>query len=70
MQLNIQSILVEGGQKTLQSFIDSNLWDEARIITNTKLSVADGISAPILYNARLDKSIALGDDRIETYKVL
>ncbi len=69
-QLNIQSILVEGGQKTLQSFIDSNLWDEARIITNTTLSVADGISSPILYNAKLDKSIALGDDRIDTYKVL
>ena len=35
---NILSILVEGGQKTLQSFIENNLWDEVRIFTsNTDL---------------------------------
>jgi len=50
-QLNIQSILVEGGSKTLQSFIDNNLWDEVRVITNTKLSIADGIPAPVLNDA-------------------
>ncbi|HXR82436.1 MAG TPA: bifunctional diaminohydroxyphosphoribosylaminopyrimidine deaminase/5-amino-6-(5-phosphoribosylamino)uracil reductase RibD, partial [Saprospiraceae bacterium] len=27
-QLNIQSVLVEGGRKLLQSFIDENMWDE------------------------------------------
>src|SRR5207247_2413973 len=32
-QKNIQSIIVEGGAKLLQSFIDENLWDEARIFT-------------------------------------
>ncbi len=35
-EMNIQSILVEGGAKTLQSFIDDNLWDEARVITNER----------------------------------
>lgn len=30
---NIQSIIVEGGKKTLESFIDENIWDEIRIIT-------------------------------------
>ena len=29
-KLNIQSVLVEGGAKTLQPFIDIGLWDEAR----------------------------------------
>lgn len=29
--LNIQSLIVEGGAKTLQSFIKADLWDEARI---------------------------------------
>ncbi len=26
---NIQSMIIEGGAKTIQSFIDANLWDEA-----------------------------------------
>ncbi|MDT8414715.1 MAG: bifunctional diaminohydroxyphosphoribosylaminopyrimidine deaminase/5-amino-6-(5-phosphoribosylamino)uracil reductase RibD [Flavobacteriaceae bacterium] len=41
----LQSVIVEGGAKTLQSFIDAELWDEARIFTgNTCLQ--DGISTP------------------------
>ena len=42
---NILSILVEGVQKTLQSFIENNLWDEVRIFTsNTDL--LEGVKAP------------------------
>jgi diaminohydroxyphosphoribosylaminopyrimidine deaminase/5-amino-6-(5-phosphoribosylamino)uracil reductase len=26
----IQSVIIEGGRQTLQTFIDANLWDEAR----------------------------------------
>ena len=36
-QLNIQSALIEGGAKLLQSFIDEQIWDEARVIENGKL---------------------------------
>lgn len=43
---NIQSVLVEGGSKTLQSFIDAGLWDEARIITNNQITIEKGIDAP------------------------
>jgi diaminohydroxyphosphoribosylaminopyrimidine deaminase/5-amino-6-(5-phosphoribosylamino)uracil reductase len=46
-QLTIQSVLVEGGAKLLQSFIDEGLWDEVRIITNKHLSIAGGIAAPL-----------------------
>jgi diaminohydroxyphosphoribosylaminopyrimidine deaminase / 5-amino-6-(5-phosphoribosylamino)uracil reductase len=46
---NIQSIIVEGGTKTLQKFIDANLWDEARkIIAAHKMG--EGYAAPILSN--------------------
>ena len=31
----IQSVIIEGGKKTLQKFIDGN-WDEARVFTSTK----------------------------------
>ena len=30
---DIQSVKIEGGRITLQSFIDANIWDEARIFT-------------------------------------
>lgn len=46
--LNIQSVLVEGGARLLQSFIDENMWDEARVITNSDLLIPEGLSAPAL----------------------
>ena len=47
-QLNIQSILVEGGTQLLQSFINENQWDEIRTITNESLTVTEGLNAPTL----------------------
>ncbi len=41
----IQSVLIEGGTKTLQSFIDANLWDEARIFKSDSL-LGFGIKSP------------------------
>jgi len=45
---NINSVMVEGGARLLQSFIDAYLWDEARIITNKNLLLHDGVQAPVL----------------------
>ncbi|MBL6592297.1 MAG: bifunctional diaminohydroxyphosphoribosylaminopyrimidine deaminase/5-amino-6-(5-phosphoribosylamino)uracil reductase RibD [Flavobacteriaceae bacterium] len=42
---NIQSILVEGGYKTLKTFIENNLWDEARIF-KSKNKLKKGVLAP------------------------
>ena len=44
---NIQSLIIEGGTKTLQSFIDKNLWDEARIFT-TDMKIENGVKSPII----------------------
>ena len=44
-QKGIQSMIVEGGSITLQHFIDSGLWDEARVITGREKFV-EGITAP------------------------
>jgi len=46
-QQGIQSVIVEGGQKLLQAFIESNLWDEARIFQGNKFFVA-GVKAPAI----------------------
>lgn len=48
--MNVQSVLVEGGLQLLQSFIDQGLWDEARVITNTKLTGKGYVAAPVLIN--------------------
>jgi diaminohydroxyphosphoribosylaminopyrimidine deaminase/5-amino-6-(5-phosphoribosylamino)uracil reductase len=67
--LNIQSVLVEGGAKTLQSFIDKGLWDETRVITNEKLIIEDGVDAPQLKEAVLEKQEKYFSDLISYYRV-
>lgn len=42
---DIQSIIIEGGAHTLNSFIEAGLWDEARIFTGEK-ELKRGIKAP------------------------
>ena len=46
--LKVQSLLVEGGAKLLQSFIDASLWDCARVEINPSLVVRSGVAAPVL----------------------
>jgi diaminohydroxyphosphoribosylaminopyrimidine deaminase / 5-amino-6-(5-phosphoribosylamino)uracil reductase len=66
-QLNINSVIVEGGAQLLQSFIDAGTWDEARIITNEELSVEDGLKAPQLINSLQTEQQMMGTDRIVFY---
>ncbi len=67
-QLRITSVIVEGGAQLLQSFIDEELWDEARIITNEQLTVEEGLTAPQLTNAAQTCEQVIGTDRIVYYK--
>jgi len=67
-QEKIQSVIIEGGAKTLQSFIDENKWDEARIFTGS-VSFQDGLLAPrikgktvLKKNIREDKLTILQND--------
>jgi len=48
----IQSVLIEGGARTLQSFINAGLWDEARIFKSPVL-FDEGIESAQLKNYRL-----------------
>ncbi|MHC5310421.1 bifunctional diaminohydroxyphosphoribosylaminopyrimidine deaminase/5-amino-6-(5-phosphoribosylamino)uracil reductase RibD [Myroides sp. LJL116] len=45
----IMSLVIEGGSKTLQSFIDLNLWDQARIFTSQSY-LENGHIAPKINN--------------------
>lgn len=44
---NIQSLIVEGGTKLINSFIHKGLWDEARVFISS-LKIDDGVNAPAL----------------------
>lgn len=46
----VQSLLVEGGARLLQSFIDASLWDEA-IVEDSPMILGGGVSAPQLSQA-------------------
>jgi diaminohydroxyphosphoribosylaminopyrimidine deaminase/5-amino-6-(5-phosphoribosylamino)uracil reductase len=44
-ELNILSVIVEGGQKTLKYFIDENIWDEMRVFRGD-IEFENGIKGP------------------------
>ena len=44
--MGIQSLIVEGGAKTLQAFIDQGLWDEALVFVGPS-RFGKGIKAPV-----------------------
>ena len=54
-ELNVLSVLVEGGATLLQSFVDLGIWDEIRIITNEELEIAEGIKSPAFRDATVYK---------------
>ena len=58
---NIQSLLVEGGSKLLQSFIDEGLWDEA-YVEHCPQVLGHGILSPSLINPKksFKKSLIMG----------
>ena len=64
--MDIQSVIIEGGAKTIGAFIDSNLWDEARILTGAS-DLPDGIPAPRVYG-RLAEEAQIGPDRLVIYR--
>jgi diaminohydroxyphosphoribosylaminopyrimidine deaminase/5-amino-6-(5-phosphoribosylamino)uracil reductase len=66
-QSGIQSVLIEGGARLLQSFIDEGTWDEARIITNQELIIGEGLPAPVLTHHELKNSEQIHSDLIEFF---
>lgn len=63
---NIQSIIIEGGEKVLTSFIERNLWDEARIFTGD-VKFYKGVKAP-KFDKEIKKSELLGNSILSLIK--
>ena len=62
----IQSLIVEGGTKTINNFLDSKIWDEIRIFKSDK-KLARGVKAPNV-SLRHKIQIQIDDDKLEIYK--
>jgi diaminohydroxyphosphoribosylaminopyrimidine deaminase / 5-amino-6-(5-phosphoribosylamino)uracil reductase len=67
-ELNVQSLLIEGGSQLLQTFIDEGYWDEAKVITNQKLIIGKGIAAPVLKSFQLTNTLQNDSDIIQVFK--
>ena len=61
-QNQIQSVIIEGGAQTLQTFIDADLWDEARVFIGN-CTFEKGVKAPILNTTPLNKE-KIGTDEL------
>ena len=63
--LNISSVIIEGGTKTINEFIQKNTWDEARLFVNPNKVFKQGIAAPVIsFNQSAPTQI--GDDLLYT----
>lgn len=56
----IQSVIIEGGTQTLQTFIDASLWDEARIFIGEN-EFKNGIKGPVISGKLISESNLKGD---------
>lgn len=65
-QHGIASVIVEGGQKTLQSFIDAGLWDEARVFVGAKV-FGSGTPSPRINGNLLSKN-RIDQDELLVYR--
>ena len=58
--LNIQSVIIEGGKKTLEKFMEADLWDEARILVGNQ-TWGKGLPAPELSGVP-EKTVTIDDN--------
>ncbi len=62
----IQSVIVEGGRQTLQTFIDADLWDEARVFVG-KNTFGEGVVAPKI-SGKIITQNNIDSDVLKIYK--
>ncbi len=62
----IQSVIIEGGTQILETFINANLWDEARVFTGEVL-FKSGVEAPN-FKTRILSEEKIKNDTLKIYK--
>lgn len=61
----IQSVIIEGGTQTLQTFIDENLWDEARVFIGD-VKFGKGVKSPV-FNRVIKEEKNIKTDVLKIY---
>lgn len=62
----IQSVIIEGGAQTLQTFIEANLWDEAKVFIGD-VNFGAGVKRPV-FNAKLSSEEKIDNDILRIYR--
>lgn len=62
----VQSVIIEGGSQTLQTFIEKGMWDEARIFTG-KVQFKEGTPAPEI-SGNLISEEKIASDILKIYR--
>ena len=63
---SLLSVIIEGGRQTLQTFIDSDVWDEARVFKGTAV-FNDGTKAPD-FKAVANERFTIQQDQLLIYR--
>ena len=64
-KLGVQSLIVEGGKKTIEGFLNENIYDEIRVFKSKKL-LLNGMKSPE-FKCSLKKEYKLGEDLVRIY---
>ena len=65
--IGIQSLFIEGGAETINHFIETGLWDEARVFTG-KTKFGEGIKAPVLQTSyQPTKTVVFSDSCLDFF---
>jgi diaminohydroxyphosphoribosylaminopyrimidine deaminase/5-amino-6-(5-phosphoribosylamino)uracil reductase len=63
---NINSVIIEGGSKTLQTFINENLWDEARVFIGPN-NFYEGVKSPV-FKRSPKKEVKITNDLLKIFR--
>src|SRR5476651_595556 len=63
---DVQSVIIEGGAKTSEAFINASLWDEARVFTGN-VTLKNGIKAPVI-EGDIISTDNIGEDELRIIK--
>ncbi len=64
-EMSVLSVIVEGGEVLLNSFIAANLWDEAKVFTGDRV-FGDGVKAPVI-SGKIISDDRLGNSKLVVY---
>ena len=66
-KIKVQSVIIEGGEKLIMSFVNQNMWDEARVFVGNKI-FNNGVNAPKVNANYLSTEVNIFDSKLFVYR--